>query len=64
MQSNLKHRYSLIMEYPSLVDSLGSRLGLEGTEKLIVPRVLTFLNNLQSTDLLRCLLQTSLWYTL
>lgn len=54
-------RYALILEFPSLIDCLGSRLGFEGTEKLLVPQVLSFLNQLQSAELLRCLLQTSLW---
>ena len=59
--SPLKSPDVLVLEYPILVDCLGSRLGIGGTEKLIIPKVLAFLNNFQSIRMLRYLLQSSLW---
>ena len=60
----LKCHDALVLEYPILVDCLGSRLGIDGTEKLIIPKVLAFLNNFQSVRMLRYVLQSSLWNVL
>lgn len=51
----------MITHYVTLIDVLGARLGVEATEKLLMPRLLEFLNRLLSPQLLRSLLYSGLW---
>jgi hypothetical protein len=52
---------NLLREYATTVDVLGLRLGLDGTEKLLVPAIMNFLNKLMSASSLQVLLDSPLW---
>jgi hypothetical protein len=52
---------SVLKEYWRFVDIVGSRLGLEATEKLLVPQVVKFFNTFQSGKLLRYLIESPIW---
>jgi hypothetical protein len=60
-KSNNIVKEKLINDYSLLIDILGSRLGVEGTEKLLIPRVVEFINKLMSPESLILLLKSSLW---
>lgn len=47
--------------YPKIIDVIGSRLGVDGSARLLVPKILEYLNNLGSPTLLIGLLQSKLW---
>ncbi len=47
--------------YVGLLDVLGSRLGVEGTEKVIIPKIVVFFNNLMSAESLMDFLRSDIW---
>lgn len=51
----------VLSNYWRVMDVIGLRLGIEGTEKLLVPQLLKFLNNFRSSECLQELLRSSLW---
>lgn len=55
----LKSKVSEI--YVGLLDVLGSRLGVEGTEKVIIPKIVVFFNNLMSPESLMDFLRSDIW---
>lgn len=55
---------NMISQYPLVIDILGSRLGVDITEKIVVPRVVEFINQLNSPALLQTLLQSHIWHIL
>ena len=52
---------AVLREYWRFVDVVGSRLGLEATEKLLVPQVVKFFNTFQSGRLLKFLIESPIW---
>lgn len=61
IKNNNLLKEKLILDYSLLIDILGSRLGMEGTEKLLIPKVVEFINKLMSPESLILLLKSSLW---
>jgi hypothetical protein len=51
----------LTLDYPAMVDALASRLGVEGTETILMPHVIELLTRLNSLSLLRTILLSTLW---
>ena len=51
----------LILEYATIVDILGERLGMDAAEKILIPAIVDFLSKLNSPKLLRTLLLSTLW---
>lgn len=60
----IEGKKTLIGEYHRIIDVLGMRLGIEGTEKLLVPKVVDFLNDLTSVEMLEHILRSPLWTVL
>jgi hypothetical protein len=52
---------SIVVNYWRIIDVLSLRLGLEGTERLIIPHVVKFLNSFTATQLLKDLLVSPLF---
>ncbi|RYH21171.1 hypothetical protein EON65_21320 [archaeon] len=61
--SNPSEMY-ILANYWRIVDVVGIRLGIEGTDKLLVPQVIKFLNGFRSPELLTELLKSNLWSVL
>lgn len=53
-----------IVEYVAVVDALGCRLGIDSTERIIVPRIIEFLSKLKSQTLLQSIIRSTLWKVL
>lgn len=51
----------IVSHYITVVDLLGSRLGVDTTEKLVMPAIVEFFQKLHSPLLLRMLLYSGLW---
>lgn len=51
----------LLLDYPTIIDLLGARLGVETTETILIPCVFDFLSKLKSISLLRTILLSNLW---
>jgi hypothetical protein len=65
LQNSLSSSLNDLQHYTSIIDVIGLRLGTDATEKLIMPKVVEFLNALNSPFALQSLLSTStLWHTL
>lgn len=59
-----KKKEFLIVKYPRIVDTLSSRLGVNGAEVHVVPVVLSFLESLHSPSLLIAILRGDLFLVL
>jgi hypothetical protein len=60
----IEAKKTLIGEYHRIIDVIGMRLGVEATEKLLVPKVVDFLNDLTSVEMLEHILRSPLWTVL
>ena len=60
----IEGKKTLIGEYYRIIDVIGMRLGVDGTEKLLVPKVVEFLNDLTSVEMLEHILRSPLWTVL
>lgn len=64
-RAETSHEITALSSYVNIIDVLGLRLGIEITEKVVIPRVAEFLNTMNSPFCLRHLLSTStLWHVL
>ena len=51
----------MLTHYITIVDTICCRLGVDSSEKLVMPKLVSFFNHLMSPRLLRLLLYSSIW---